>query len=505
MAWTTPRTWVSGELVTAAIMNSAVRDDLNILKTPINNSGELEFTDATELTIASGVITVTQNYHKVDTQGDAASDDLDTITAGTDVAAGFILHLRVESAARTVVIKNGTGGADNLDIGADVTLDESYKTYSLVYDGADWRPWTFAEITSAGGSDTQIQFNDGGSAFGGDAGLTYNKTTDSMTMASAGEYQPSIHLNTTDASTGVAFLRFLKDSASPAIDDALGKIDFFGDNDAGSNIRFAFILSTVTAVTAGSEAARFDFYSLVGGSNVKVMAVGENVIIDGKLGIGTTVPDRPLEVVTSDDDIAVFNSTATDGGRIEIERSGTRRVVIGTELAIRVTAGSSSNGCMAGSHSGDGGHLTLWGNYNVASSGVGLSSAGLYPMSDNAISSGASSNRWTDVWAVSGSVNTSDEREKRDIVDSYLGLDFINRLRPVSYRRRTRTGDTQFFGLIAQEVDEVVPPETGFVAKDNPDSWGLRYTEFTAPMIKAIQELDTRIQELEAAPPEPGE
>ena len=130
MAWTAPRTWVSGELVTAALMNSAVRDNLNILKTAINNSGQLEFTDATQLTIASGVITVTQNYHKVDTEGDASSDDLDTITVGTNVAAGFILNLRVESAARTVVIKNGTSGSDNLDIGSDITLDESYKTYS---------------------------------------------------------------------------------------------------------------------------------------------------------------------------------------------------------------------------------------------------------------------------------------------------------------------------------------------------------------------------------------
>tara|TARA_R110000824_G_scaffold3602_1_gene17058 strand:- start:1346 stop:1771 length:426 start_codon:yes stop_codon:yes gene_type:complete len=140
MAWTTPRTWVTGELVTAAILNSAVRDNLDILKLVINNSGRLQFTDATELTIASGVITVTQNYHKVDTQSDAGSDDLDTITAGTNVGAGFLLHLRVESAARTVVLKAGTSGADNLDIGSDVTLDESYKTQSLVYDGTNWRP-----------------------------------------------------------------------------------------------------------------------------------------------------------------------------------------------------------------------------------------------------------------------------------------------------------------------------------------------------------------------------
>jgi len=35
----------------------------------------------------------------------------------------------------------------------------------------------------AAGSDTQVQFNDGGTAFGGDAGLTYNKTTDALTVA----------------------------------------------------------------------------------------------------------------------------------------------------------------------------------------------------------------------------------------------------------------------------------------------------------------------------------
>lgn len=36
--------------------------------------------------------------------------------------------------------------------------------------------------TTPGGSDTQVQFNDS-SAFGGDAGLTYNKTTDALTLA----------------------------------------------------------------------------------------------------------------------------------------------------------------------------------------------------------------------------------------------------------------------------------------------------------------------------------
>lgn len=41
---------------------------------------------------------------------------------------------------------------------------------------------TGSSSSSPGGSDTQVQFNDGGS-LGGDSGLTYNKTTDSLTVA----------------------------------------------------------------------------------------------------------------------------------------------------------------------------------------------------------------------------------------------------------------------------------------------------------------------------------
>ena len=142
MAWTTPITFTSGQLVTAAIANEQISGNAALLKTSVNNSGALSFVDATELTIASGVITVTGNYHKIDTEGGASSDDLDTITAGTNVAAGHVLHLRVESDARTVVLKAGTSGSDNLDIGSDISLTESYHTYSLVYDGTNWRPFT---------------------------------------------------------------------------------------------------------------------------------------------------------------------------------------------------------------------------------------------------------------------------------------------------------------------------------------------------------------------------
>lgn len=58
MAWTTPRTWVAGEIVTAAQLNTHVRDDLNILKSSINDDGTLRgwtlldrvFTETADLT-----------------------------------------------------------------------------------------------------------------------------------------------------------------------------------------------------------------------------------------------------------------------------------------------------------------------------------------------------------------------------------------------------------------------------------------------------------------------
>lgn len=39
MAWSSPRTWSPGELVTASLMNAHVRDNLNIIKTPIDDNG----------------------------------------------------------------------------------------------------------------------------------------------------------------------------------------------------------------------------------------------------------------------------------------------------------------------------------------------------------------------------------------------------------------------------------------------------------------------------------
>lgn len=93
----------------------------------------LRLTAAAELTIAAGAVTRTQSFHRIDTEADAATDDLDTINGGTE---GDILVLRAENSARDVVVKDGTG---NLQLaGGDFTLDHAHDTITLIYDGSNW-------------------------------------------------------------------------------------------------------------------------------------------------------------------------------------------------------------------------------------------------------------------------------------------------------------------------------------------------------------------------------
>jgi len=93
---------------------------------------DAKYAPATELTIASGSITRTQMMHKVDTQADAGTDDLDTIAGA---AEGDIIRLYLANAARIVTITN----AGNIDTssGNSVVMDgDAY--YDLYYDGSAW-------------------------------------------------------------------------------------------------------------------------------------------------------------------------------------------------------------------------------------------------------------------------------------------------------------------------------------------------------------------------------
>ena len=156
----------------------------------------------------------------------------------------------------------------------------------------------------------------------------------------------------------------------------------------------------------------------------------------------------------------------------------------------------------------------------------------IHPTEDDTFDLGWSSYRWDDIYATNSSIQTSDVNLKKDIEDTDLGLDFIKSLRPVSYKWRETKGEPgtrKHYGFIGQEVETVLGDKASETAiwtktvapaeeeikqtevagpdgktymdgpvrpaRDEETRQGLRYGELIAPAVKAIQELDFKVQE----------
>lgn len=111
------------DLVIPADITTVLKDDKIVLK------------DETELTISSGAITVTQPYHKIDTESAASGDALVTINAA--VGAGEVIYVGLENSARMINFKDGDG---NLTIpGGDYTLADFDEILCFIQEGTNWK------------------------------------------------------------------------------------------------------------------------------------------------------------------------------------------------------------------------------------------------------------------------------------------------------------------------------------------------------------------------------
>lgn len=123
MAWTAPQTWTDGNNIPEAQLNTHIRDNLKFLKIHI----ALE--EAAATTVAVGVLTITQAYHKVAGEG-VADDDVTSIVGG---AEGDIIVLRPDGDVITLI----NGG--NLSLGFDVVLpSDSYHVILQRNSAGDW-------------------------------------------------------------------------------------------------------------------------------------------------------------------------------------------------------------------------------------------------------------------------------------------------------------------------------------------------------------------------------
>lgn len=115
-------------------------------------------------------------------------------------------------------------------------------------------------------------------------------------------------------------------------------------------------------------------------------------------------------------------------------------------------------------------------------------------------------NRFTGALDI-GLSTSSDVRMKKNIVDTSLGLDFINDVRPVEFEYiepGSKFDEGVQFGIIAQELKTTlesynIPDNNGLLNTfDDTDYYSLTKDQLIAPLIKAVQELSQKNIELES-------
>ena len=149
----------------------------------------------------------------------------------------------------------------------------------------------------------------------------------------------------------------------------------------------------------------------------------------------------------------------------------------------------------------------------------------IWPRTNNKWDIGYSGNRFNNIYASSGTINTSDENLKHDIkkLNDELTKRFVMGLNPVSYVFNDNTSGRTHYGLISQHV-EILLEELGLSSKDfagfikspktetitimtdtsesetfnrtieNEYIYSLRYEEFIAPLIKMVQMQEAKIE-----------
>jgi hypothetical protein len=159
------------------------------------------------------------------------------------------------------------------------------------------------------------------------------------------------------------------------------------------------------------------------------------------------------------------------------------------------------------------------GSYNVAIGNSSLESctgssnleirSGNFPAfnitnQSNYISLGSSSSTMAYIkiaWTI-----TSDARDKMNFGDVPHGLEFVTKLKPVSYQHKlSREEEVAHgpvrYGFLAQDILELEPDDSVIIDANDPESLRLTESNLLAVLVKAIQELKSELDDYKASHP----
>ena len=446
--------------------------------------------------------------------------DIWTIATDGDVTQTGSLEVR-DNASNGIISRSTATQSTNSNKAFKARNNSDTDTFSVSYRGAGY----FADNLDVGGNLTVS-----GTCSGLDA-----DTLDGIPSANF------LRSNTTDSFTG-ATLTFnsstdqkiiLAGSASPYI-----RFQESGTNKGYLQWNSAGYMQIVNQ-EAGGILKVDDGVDITGTLDVKSTSSAGKITITGHEG-SSAVIDMIADQGDNNGDswrIACFDNATSFPFRFQSNVSGSfsSKFLLDTNGDLEVTGQlttkigtASSPGIAFGTADRDTGfYRDVGGNINVALNANSIfrfKTSSFHAEVDNQDDLGTSSRRWDDVRATNGNIVTSDRNEKNTITATDLGLDFINKLSPVSYKfnkvknteafGEQKAGTRTHYGLIAQDIETLLgtigKSATDFAGfcKDEKDDdgvdletpiYGLRYQEFIAPIIKAIQELSAKVAALEAA------
>lgn len=435
--------------------------------------------------------------------------------------------------------------------------DNIYENYGCFYNGTNF-------ISSDAGSNFQIQkVNDifsicyGIASVGGISGID-NQEGFSMTNQGVCNFFQNLNCNEgirrcgvddTSINIGVGSSSFISTGIRNTIVGSTSGVLLSTGNDntvlgngtlksANSSNNTAIGSDSLEDVSSGSNNTGLGFFSgdsLTTGSNNVFLGANSSttkVDVQNSIALGSNV------VVTADNQCVIGDSSLTE---IKTGGTNTNLIISGDVLAsngsVSAPSYSFSNDTNTGMYRFGANRIGITcngvlsfyieENYNVTH-GQSAYASGAYFRGRDQNTLGSSStyahlpsrgNRlyftnqtntgFIDIYANSF-IPTSDERLKKDIKDATLGLEFVSKLKPKTYRMKDGNQELKY-GFLAQDIKKVCKENKydfkgviAFMGEDDKDKTenerllGMDYIQLIPVLVKAVQELSTRVEALEA-------
>jgi len=288
-----------------------------------------------------------------------------------------------------------------------------------------------------------------------------------------------------------------------------------GDNNVaiGVNAADAMAVGESENIAIGTSALGGMDEGTAGGDIDGNIAIGHAALVGGDLaGNDRQVQDNIAigrNALNTTSDNAQTGTIAIGKDTLTALTSGTQNTAIGYQAGDGLTTGAENTivGYNCDVASNDNTNNVIIGNNLTATD------------KDNAVFIGNDTNHIENDFNADATWNySSDIRQKTEIEDDTLGLDFINKIRPVVYKHKSPSefpkewssydendkepmgGDKKIHGLIAQEVKEVLDEADvdSFGGWSEGDDGRQRVSRemFITPLIKSVQELSSENERL---------